>query len=81
MLGLGILVMYRKDFSSFQEWIIPYINRLRELCGPEVYVPNWVGESYLKNPEDMLDLKRQVCPELVEGQDPDVEELGPGFYK
>ena len=55
--------------------------RLRELCGPNVYVPNWVGESYLKNPEELLDLKRQVCPEFVEGQDPDVEKLGPGFYK
>ena len=29
----------------------------------------------------MLDLKRQVCPDFVEGQDPDVEKLGPGFYK
>lgn len=62
-------------------WIIPYIMRLRHLCGPKVYVPNWVGESHLKNPETMLDLKRQVCPAFVEGQDPDVERLGPEFYK
>jgi uroporphyrinogen-III decarboxylase len=64
-----------------QEWIVPYVLRLRELCGPEVNVPNWVGEKYLKNPEEMLDLKLQVCPGFVEGQDPDVAELGPGFYK
>jgi len=63
------------------EWIIPYILRLRHLCGHQVHVPNWVGESHLKNPEEMLDLKRQVCPGFVEGQDPDVERLGPGFYK
>lgn len=69
------------DLDILKEWIIPTVNRLRELCGPEVYVPNWIGESYLKNPEDMLDLKRQVCPEFVEGQDPDVEKLGPGLYK
>ena len=64
-----------------RDWIVPYILRLREICGPEVYVPNWVGESYLKYPEEMLDLKHQVCPGFVEGQDPDVEELGPAFYK
>jgi uroporphyrinogen-III decarboxylase len=69
------------DLEILKEWIIPYVIRLRELCGPNVYVPNWVGESYLKNPEELLDLKRQVCPEFVEGQDPDVEKLGPGFYK
>jgi hypothetical protein len=64
-----------------KEWIIPYIVRLRDVCGPQVYVPNWVGESYLKHPEDMLDLKRQVCPGFVEGQDPDVSKLGPERYK
>ena len=29
----------------------------------------------------MLDLKHQVCPGFVEGQDPDVEEIGPALYK
>jgi len=64
-----------------KEWIVPYVLRLRELCGHEVYVPNWVGEKYLKGPEEMLDLKLQACPGFVEGQDPDVEELGPALYK
>ena len=64
-----------------REWIVPYVMRLRELCGPEVCVPNWVGERCLKNPEEMLDLKRQVCPDFVEGQDPDVEKLGPERYR
>jgi uroporphyrinogen-III decarboxylase len=40
-----------------------------------------VGESYLKNPEELLDIKLEVCPGFVEGQDPDVEKLGPAFYK
>jgi len=44
-------------------------------------VPNWVGESLLDNPAEMLDLKRRVCPEFVEGQDPDVAKLGPEYYK
>ena len=64
-----------------RDWNVPYILRLRELCGHEVYVPNWVGENYLKNPEKMLDFKHQVCPGFVEGQDPDVEQLGPALYK
>lgn len=64
-----------------EQWVIPYILRLRELCGPEVYVPNWVGERFLRDPENMLDLKLRVCPEFLEGQDPDVETLGPALYK
>jgi len=58
-------------------WIVPYVLRLRELCGPEVYLPNGVGERYLKHPQEMFDLKLQVCPGFLEGQDPDVAELGP----
>jgi uroporphyrinogen-III decarboxylase len=64
-----------------KEWVVPYISRLRENCGPEVYVPNWVGERHLKDPEAMLALKLQVSPSLLEGQDPDVEILGPALYK
>ncbi|NOQ18887.1 MAG: hypothetical protein GQ571_02835, partial [Desulfobacterales bacterium] len=40
-----------------RDWIVPYVQRLREICGPEIYVPNWVGESHLKNPEEMFELK------------------------
>ncbi len=64
-----------------RDWVIPYILRLRELCGPEVYVPNWVGERYLKDPQEMFDLKRVVCPGFLLGQDPDVEVLGPAVFK
>jgi len=69
------------NLEILREWIVPYVLRLKELCGPEIYVPNWVGEHYLKNPEEMLDIKRQACPGFVEGQDPDVEKLGPELYK
>jgi uroporphyrinogen-III decarboxylase len=67
-----------------EQWVVPYILRLRELCGPKVVVPNWVGERYLKTPAKataMLDLKLAVCPRFIEGQDPDVQALGPEFYQ
>lgn len=69
------------NLPILREWIAPYILRLRELCGPEVSVTNWAGERYLRNPQEMLDLKRTVGPRSLLGQDPDVEELGPTFYK
>jgi len=74
--GLPILNM-----EIFEEWVLPYILRLREICGDEVYVPNWIGEKLLKKPEDMLALKLQASPAFLEGQDPDVAALGPEFYK
>lgn len=69
------------NIPILQEWIIPYIIRLREICGPGVYVPNWVGESCLQRPEELLELKLQVCPDFLEGQDPDVAKIGPAVYK
>jgi hypothetical protein len=69
------------NMGVLRDWIAPSILRLRELCGPAVIVSNWVGERYLAHPEEMLDLKLQVCPDYLEGQDPDVETLGPGCYK
>jgi len=69
------------NLDILKNWVVPYIERLRDRCGSQVCVPNWVGESLLDNPAEMLDLKRRVCPGSVEGQDPDVEKLGPEFYK
>ena len=69
------------NLDILKNWVIPSIARLRELCGPKICVPNWVGEHHLKNPEEMLDLKYQACPQFIEGQDPDVEILGPEIYK
>ena len=69
------------NMEILRQWSIPYILKLRKICGPEVYVPNWVGEHYLPNPEEMLDLKLKVCPDFLEGQDPDVARIGPEVYK
>ena len=63
------------------EWCGRSILRLRELTGMDVYVANWVGERYFKDPSGMLDLKMKVASGSLLGQDPDVEVLGPDLYK
>jgi hypothetical protein len=68
------------NLSILQDWVLPYIQRLREWCPIEVQVVNWVGERYLKRPEEMLALKKLAGPGLIQGQDPDVAALGPSFY-
>jgi uroporphyrinogen-III decarboxylase len=69
------------NLAILKGWVAPYIFRLRQLCGPEVNVANWVGEHKLKSPQDMLALKLSVGPGAIQGQDPDVAILGPEFYK
>jgi len=69
------------NINLMNEFIAPYVERLREACGPTVCVPNWTGERYAKNPEEVMDIRLRVNPVFVEGQDPDVEALGPEFYK
>jgi hypothetical protein len=69
------------NLDILAEWVVPYILRLREGCGPQVYVPNWVGERHLKNPREMLALKLLICPAFLEGQDPDIAQLGPEIFK
>jgi hypothetical protein len=63
-----------------KRWVVPYILRLRELCGNGVAVSNWVGESRLKTPDSMLELKLSVGSGPLLGQDLDVETLGPDRY-
>jgi hypothetical protein len=46
-----------------------------------VYVANWAGERYLPTPAEMLELKLAIGPGALWGQDPDVERLGPAFFK
>jgi hypothetical protein len=69
------------NLHILREWVAPWIMRLRELIDPRVSVANWVGERYLKQPVEMLELKRKVGPGSLLGQDPDVEKLGPRFYR
>ncbi len=69
------------NLRLLRDWAAHYIVRLRELTGLHVTVANWVGEAFLREPAAMLDLKLQACPDVLQGQDPDVERLGPAFYR
>jgi hypothetical protein len=69
------------NLAILREWVVPFILRLRALCGAELAVVNWVGERYLPRPAEMLDLKLAVGAGVLWGQDPDVEALGPAYYK
>ncbi len=69
------------NLAILRDWVAPFILRLRTLCGPEVVVVNWVGERFLPQPAEMLDLKLAVGTGVLWGQDPDVEALGPECYK
>jgi hypothetical protein len=69
------------NLAILRDWVVPFILRLRALCGHEVAVVNWVGERYLPQPAAMLDLKLAVGAGVLWGQDPDVEALGPERYK
>ena len=62
------------------EWVMPYIARLRDATHPDLSVPNWIGEAGLKEPLDLMDRKLTVTQHFIEGQDPDVEKLGPDYY-
>ncbi len=69
------------NLRLLRDWAARYLLRLRELTGLEVVVDNWVGEAHLKRPAEMLDLKLALSPGALLGQDPDVERLGPEFYR
>ena len=77
--ALASLPMINEDIMD--RWVAPYIERLRDAIGPKVCVPNQTGERHSKTPELVMDIRRRSNPLYVEGQDPDVEELGPQFYK
>ena len=66
------------DMAS--EWAVPYIEQLRTVTREDVSIPNWVGEANLRDPEKYVDLKLAVTKHFIEGQDPDVERLGPEYY-
>ena len=65
----------------FEQWVVPPIERLQQVLGNTLCVPNQTGERYAKPPQVLMDLRLRSNPLYVEGQDPDVEVLGPKFYK
>ncbi len=66
--------------AIMERWVVPYIERLRNAISQRLCAPNQTGECYPKNPEAFMDIRRRANPFYVEGQDPDVEALGPEFY-
>jgi uroporphyrinogen-III decarboxylase len=64
-----------------QEFSLPYLLDLRDRLKIPVVITNWYGESSLKDPRELLELKLQASPQEIMGQDPDVEALGPKLYK
>lgn len=69
------------NIQILKEFAVPYILQLKRLCGNDVTILNWWGEKYLTNPEELLELKLKISPSIIQGQDPDVEEIGAKFYK
>jgi uroporphyrinogen-III decarboxylase len=63
-----------------RDWVIPYVDRLSRLTGSRVGIANWVGEAQLEDPTEFMDLKLDVADRYIEGQDPDIEKLGPEWY-
>jgi len=69
------------DLNILEHWCLPPIRRLEEITGLPVSVVNWVGESYLKQPERLLDLKLPISAGVIQAQDPDVNAVGPQRFK
>lgn len=69
------------NVSIFTEFVLPYVLRLKKNCGQSVAVLNWWGESHIPDPEVLLEQKRVVSQDVIQGQDPDVLKLGPSLYK
>lgn len=63
--------------SMLDEFCIPYILRLKEICGPRVVVRNWWGDAYTDDPESFWFQKLKVSPGVLEVQDPDLFKIGP----
>jgi uroporphyrinogen-III decarboxylase len=67
--------------TIIEEFSIPYILRLRELCPLQIAVVNWWGDSYFDSVDEFLELKRRVCAGLLRAQDPDVARVGVEVFK
>lgn len=62
--------------DMLENFSVPYILRLKELCGEKVVVRNWWGDSSSKNIEDFWDTKMRIGNQVLEVQDPDLFKVG-----
>ena len=70
-----------ESIEGLKEFDLKYLLKLRESFRNEAVVQNWWGESSVKEPEELLELKQLASPRIIIGQDPDVERIGPKIYK
>ncbi len=67
--------------DMLEEFVLPYINILKEELGEGIGIVNWWGESHVKDLENFLDLKRKISPhnEHLRIQDPDLHHINLDF--
>ncbi|MGM0445422.1 MAG: uroporphyrinogen decarboxylase family protein [Bacillota bacterium] len=60
-----------------EEFVLPYVIKLKDNCGDNVGVVNWWGESHIKDLDRFLDLKMKASPnnKILRVQDPDLEKI------
>ena len=63
-----------------REFCLNYIKRLEERVGRIRLAGLW-GESALSDPTQLLDIKREGSPAIIQVLDPDVTALGPALFK
>lgn len=69
------------SIKGVKEFALNYILKLRKQFEDEAIVQNWVGESYVREVRELLEIKLMVSPKIIIGQDPDVEKIGPEIYE
>lgn len=62
--------------NMLENFSVPYILRLKELCGERVVVRNWWGDSFSKDIEAFWDIKMKIGNQVLEVQDPDLFKVG-----
>ena len=66
--------------SLIREFCQRYIHRLEDSVGKVRLAALW-GESFLADPNELLEIKRDVFPGMLQALDPDATALGMGIYK
>ncbi len=68
------------SLELLEEFCIQYFKRLENQVGGIRLAGVW-GESAIKDPVRLLDIKRDGSMGMIQACDPDVSALGPAFYK
>ena len=74
--AVGSLPFVTEDIV--QEFSVPYILKLRELCGggDGIRCDNWWGDSFAEDKDRYWDIKLEVTPQYLKVQDPDCFRVG-----